>query len=338
MKESLLLDDNNRYSFLPIVPGRESIIQSYRNQQASFWIASQVDMSEDKTHWREGILYPNTTDKDRIIMNENAKLFITQVLAFFSGSDILVVKNLDENFIDEMKWLEVKAAYGFQSMMEMVHSEAYALQIDTLVSSSVEKEKLFNAIEHIPCVAKKADFVYKYMDREKSLAIRLIAFCCIEGILFSGEFCAIFWLKSLNRMPGLSRYNDLISKDENMHTELGYLLYTKYIKNKLSEIEVHDIIKSAVDVEIEFITEAIPCSMIGMNKKDMADYIKFVSNSLCLNLGYNKIYSKISNPFSFMNKISLELKQNFFEGKPTNYNIAISTDPTKNSYSEDAEF
>lgn len=337
MDEPLLLEDN-RYSFLPIVHGREPIIQSYRNQQASFWIASQVDMSEDKVHWREGILYPNTKDAEKTKMNESARLFITQILAFFSGSDILVVKNLDENFIDEIGWIEAKAAYGFQSMMEMVHSEAYALQIDTLISNSKEKERLFNAIEHIPCVAKKADFVYKYMDKSKLLATRLIAFCCIEGILFSGEFCAIFWLKSLNKMPGLSKYNDLISKDENLHTEFGCLLYTKYIKNKLSEEEVYEIISSSVDVEIEFITEAIPCSMIGMNKKNMSDYIKFVANSLCLNLGYNELYPKVTNPFGFMNKISLELKGNFFECRVTNYNVATSADPTKNTYSEDSPF
>lgn len=338
MQEPLLIPDLKRYSTIPIIPGREPIVESYERQQASFWIAKQVDMSEDKIHWREGLLYPNTTEQHHMDMNEKAKEFILYILAFFSSSDLLVIQNLDENFIDEMKWLEVKKTYAFQSMMEYVHSDAYGLQIDTLITDPSTKKKIFNAVEEIPCVAKKAKWIYNYMNRTNNFATRLIAFACVEGILFSGEFCAIFWLKSMNKMPGLSKYNDLISKDEGMHTDFACLLYTKYIQNKLTEKEVYTIIKSAVAVECEFILEAIPCSMIGMNKKNMEIYIKFVANRLCLQLGYNEAYPTIENPFSFMNKISLELKQNFFEGRPTNYNIATVSDQTKNKYSDDAEF
>jgi len=338
MQEPLLMSDENRYSFLPIPSGREPILQSYRNQQASFWMAHQVDMSEDKKDWDNGLIYPNTKDSEQIKINEAAKEFVLYILAFFSSSDLLVIQNLDENFINEMQWLEIKLVYNFQASMEYIHSEAYALQIDTLESNIENKNKLFNAVKEMPCVAKKADWVYKYMNRDKTFATRLIAFSCVEGILFSGEFCAIFWLKSINKMPGLTRYNDLISKDEGMHTDFACLLYTKYIANKLTEKEVHEIISSAVDIECEFILDAISCSMIGMNRRDMKNYIQFVANRLSLQLGYSEIYPKIENPFSFMHKISLECKQNFFEGRPTQYNVATVTDPKKNIYNDCADF
>ncbi len=338
MEEPLLIADKSRYSFLPIAKGREPIMESYRNQQSSFWMAFQVDMSEDKKQWNTGLLYPNTTNPEQIKMNAAAKEFIMYILAFFSSSDLLVIQNLDENFIDEMKWFEVKLVYNFQGSMEYVHSEAYALQIDTLESDEDNKHKLFNAIKEMPCVTKKANWVYKYMNRDTRFAVRLIAFACIEGILFSGEFCAIFWLKSLNKMPGLSRYNDLISKDEGMHTDFACLLYTKYIVNKLPEEELHEIVSSAVAVECEFILDAIPCNMTGMKKENMKTYVQFVANRLCLQLGYSPLYHKIENPFPFMNKISLECKQNFFEGRPTQYNTAAVEIVEKNKYSEDLEF
>lgn len=336
--EPLFMEDPERYSTLPILPGREPIIKLYEKQQASFWKAKQVDMSEDQKHWKEGLLYPNTTEPDQIHMNEKAKEFISYILAFFSSADLLVIKNLDENFTRTMKWLEVQKTYDWQRSMEYVHSDAYALQIDALITDPNTKTKIFNAIKEIPCVTKKAEWIYHYMDATVDDITKLVALACLEGILFSGEFCAIFWLKSINRMPGLSKYNDLISKDEGMHTDFACLLYTNYVRGVLSEARIHEIIKSAVDVECEFILEAISCSMIGMNKTHMETYIKFVANRLCLQLGYNEAYPKIENPFSFMNKISLELKQNFFEGRPTNYNIATVSDTSKNIYSDDADF
>jgi len=350
-KEPLLQADNDRYSFLPIITGRECIIEEYKKQLSSFWIATQVDMKIDKKHWEEGLLYPNTTDKNKMKQNESAKTFIKMILAFFSGSDILVLQNLDENFIDEMKWLEVKAAYGFQSAMEMIHSEAYSLQIEELITDEVEKNKLFNAIKEIPAVTKKAEWVKKYMNRHavekkygcKSFAVRLVAFAAIEGIMFSGEFAAIFWLINKNRMPGLVDYNDLISKDEGMHTDFACLLYTRFIKNTLTKEEMYEIINEATLIEIEFITDAISCDMIGMNKDDMGLYIKFVSNRLLLQLGYDIMYrdvkgNAIENPFSFMEFINLPKKKNFFEGRPTNYNIASKEISGSNIFSENAEF
>ena len=346
-----LLRDEDRFSYLPIIPGRQPIINEYKRQQLSFWIATQVDMKEDKVHWKEGILYPNTKDKNEIEKNKSAKEFITLILAFFAGSDVLVLQNLDENFIGEMTWLEVKAAYGWQSVMEMIHSEAYSIQINELISNNVEKNKLFNAIKEIPSVTKKAEWVYKYMDVDmvnkqygkKSLATRIIAFAGIEGIMFSGEFAAIFWLWRKNRMPGLVNFNDLISKDEGMHTDFACLLYTKYIVNKLTQQEVYNIIDELTQVEIEFITQAISCDMIGMNRDDMAIYIKFVANRLLKQLGYDELYKNINrtpleNPFPFVELVVLSKKKNFFEGRPTNYNLAIKDKSEDNFYSEDADF
>lgn len=351
VKEPLTHEDIYRFSYLPIEPGREDIIDEYKRQQLSFWVATQIDMKVDKQHWEEGILYPNTTNADEIKKNEAAKKFITLILAFFSGSDVLVLQNLDENFIGEMKWLEVKAAYGWQCVMEMIHSEAYSIQINELISNSDEKNELFNAIYNIKSVADKAEWVYDYMDVKyvnkvygfKSLAVRLVAFAAIEGIMFSGEFAAIFWLRRLNRMPGLAKYNDLISKDEGMHTDFACLLYRKYIVNKLTEKEIHKIVGELAQVEIEFITNAISCDMIGMNRSEMSIYIKFVANRLLIQLGYNEMYknendTKIENPFPFMELISLSQKSNFFEGRPTNYNLAITSNSDNNVFTEDADF
>lgn len=347
--EPLLQDDVNRFSYLPIKPGREHIINEYKRQMLSHWIATQVDMKTDKQHWKEGILYPDTTYPDEIEKNESAKKFITLILAFFSGSDVLVLQNLDENFISEMKWLEIKATYGWQSVMEMIHSEAYSIQINELITDDKEKEKLFNAIQEIPAVAEKAKWVYKYMNVKKvtkkyglkSLAVRLVAFAAIEGIMFSGEFAAIFWLRDKNRMPGLAKYNEFIARDEGMHTDFACLLYKKYIVNKLTEKEIFEIINDLTLVEIEFITNAISCDMIGMNKFDMTIYIKFVANRLLMQLGYKTLYydngKKIENPLSFMELIVYPNKTNFFEARPTNYNLAMTRNSKDNVFLDDID-
>ena len=344
--EPLSIEDVNRFTTFPIKKGRELIEEEYLKQQRSFWVKDQVSMKEDIVHWKEGLLYPNTTEIEEMKKNDSAKDFIKLILAFFSSADKLVIDNLDENFIQEMKWVEVSKAYTFQAMMEYTHSDAYGIQIDQLITDINEKEKTFKAIEEIDCVKKKAEFVFKYMNKEvvdkeykeKSLAIRIIAFAAIEGILFSGEFASIYWLQSLNRMPGLSDYNKLIAKDEGMHTDFACLLYNNYIVNKLTQNEIFNIINDATNVEIDFITSTISCDMIGMKKNDMTKYIKFVSNRLLIQLGYEELYKNIENPFPFMNNISLQTKSNFFERKPQEYNIAIVPESEGNIYSENSKF
>ena len=344
--EPLSIEDESRFTTFPIIKGRELIEEEYLKQQRSFWVRDQVSMKEDQIHWKEGLLYPNTIDLEEMKKNDSAKEFIILILAFFSSADKLVIDNLDENFMKEFKWLEVTKAYSFQMMMEYTHSDAYGIQIDQLITDIEEKEKIFKAIKKIDCVKRKAKFVFKYMNKktvdkeykEKSLAVRLIAFAAIEGILFSGEFASIYWLQSLNRMPGLADYNELISKDEGMHTDFACILYNNFIVNKLNQNEVFDIINDATNVEIEFITKAISCDMIGMKKHDMSLYIKFVSNRLLVQLGYNELYKNIENPFPFMNNISLQSKSNFFELKPQSYNIAIVPESEKNIFSENSKF
>jgi ribonucleoside-diphosphate reductase subunit M2 len=292
----------------------------YKKAEASFWTAEEVDLGEDHKHW--------------VTLNKNEQHFISHVLAFFASSDGIVLENLAVRFMGDVQLAEARAFYGFQIAMENIHSESYSLLIDTYIKNNDEKAKLFSAIDHFPCIKKKADWAQKWIkDNRSSFATRLVAFACIEGIFFSGAFCSIYWLKKRGLMPGLTFSNELISRDEALHTEFAVLLYSK-LQKKINKSRIHEIIKEAVDIEIEFICDALPCRLIGMNSELMSQYIKFVADRLLLQLGYDKIYN-VTNPFDFMELISLEGKTNFFERKVGEYGLANKTKTDVFEFSED---
>jgi ribonucleoside-diphosphate reductase subunit M2 len=246
------------------------------------------------------------------------------ILAFFAASDGIVLENLALRFMTDVQLSEARAFYGFQIAMENIHSQTYSLLIETYIKDSMEKDRLFNAIENFPCIQKKAQWAQKWIgDNRSSFAKRLVAFACVEGIFFSGAFCSIYWLKKRGLMPGLTFSNELISRDEALHTEFAILLYSKLIK-KMSKSKIHEIIKEAVEIEIEFICEALPCKLIGMNSQLMTQYIQFVADRLVVQLGYDKIYNA-TNPFDFMELISIEQKTNFFESRVSDYALANKT-------------
>jgi len=284
-----------------------------------FWRAEEIDLSKDIKHW--------------VTLNQNEQHFIKHILAFFAASDGIVLENLGQRFMNEVQLAEARAAYGFQIMMENVHSETYSLLIDTLVKEEREKTKLFEAINNFPCIKKKADWSIKWInDKRSSFATRLIAFACVEGIFFSGSFCSIYWLKKRGLMPGLTFSNELISRDEGMHTDFAVLLFSK-LEKKPKRAKILEIFKDAVEIEKEFICEALPCKLIGMNSKLMSQYIEFVADRLLVQLGYNKHY-KTSNPFDFMEMISLEGKTNFFEKRVGDYSLS-SGQKTDEAFSMD---
>lgn len=301
----MLLQDDNRYVMFPIKS--QPVWNMYKKALESFWRCEEVDLSKDLTHW------------DTLTHNE--KHFVSHILAFFAASDGIVLENLAVRFMSDVKMAEVRAFYGFQIAMENIHSEMYSLLIETYIKDNIEKDKLFNAVDNFPCIKKKAEWALKWSgDKRSSFATRLIAFACVEGIFFSGAFCSIYWLKKRGLMPGLTFSNELISRDEALHTEFAVLLYTM-LNKQLKKDRVHDIIKEAVSIEQEFITEALPCRLIGMNDKLMNEYIEFVADRLCVQLGYKKIYNT-QNPFSFMEMISIEGKTNFFERRVGEYALA----------------
>jgi ribonucleoside-diphosphate reductase subunit M2 len=286
----------------------------YKKQIDCFWRAEEIDLSKDLTNWES--------------LNGDERHFISMILAFFAASDGIVLENLASRFMSEIQVSEARAFYGFQIAMENIHSETYSLLIETYIKDKDEKSRLFNAIEHFPCIKKKSDWAQKWIhDNRSSFATRLVAFACVEGIFFSGAFCSIYWLKKRGLMPGLTFSNELISRDEALHCEFAILLYSKLLK-KVDKARIHELIKEAVDIETEFICEALPCRLIGMNSELMSQYIRFVADRLCVQLGYKKIYN-VSNPFDFMELISLEGKTNFFERKVGEYSLA-------NKKSEDA--
>ena len=306
--EFLLQEVENRFTLFPIqIP---KAYEMYKKAVATFWVVEDVQLGNDLYDWDNKL-------------NDNERNFIKNVLAFFAGSDGIVLENLAERFMKDIQHPEIRAFYGFQIAIENVHSEMYSLLIDTYIKDADEKSRLFNAITTIPCVSKKAKWAQKWIhDKKSSFPVRLIAFAIVEGIFFSGSFCAIYWLKKRNLMPGLTLSNEWISSDEGMHTDFAITLsHMISDENAVPEEIVHSMFKEAVEIELEFITESIPCAMIGMNSKLMGQYIKYVADYLVIQLGYDAIY-KVTNPFEFMELISLEGKTNFFESKNSSYNKA----------------
>ena len=300
--EPLLQDNKDRFVIFPIQ--HNDIWQFYKNAEASFWTAEEVDLSPDLHDWQNKL-------------NDNERFFISRVLAFFAASDGIVNENLAINFLQEVQYPEARCFYGFQIMIENIHSEMYSLLIDTYVKDPAEKDYLLRAIETIPCVTKKAKWALRWITKG-SFAERLIAFAAVEGIFFSGSFCSIFWLKKRGLMPGLTFSNELISRDEGLHCDFACLLYVNHLQNKLSEETIREIIVDAVAIEKEFVTDALPVKLIGMNAELMCQYIEFVADRLLVALGCNKVWNA-TNPFDFMELISLQGKTNFFERRVGEY-------------------
>lgn len=315
LEEPLLKENKNRFVLFPIE--YDDIWQFYKQAEASFWTAEEIDLSSDLADWEK--------------LNEGERHFISHVLAFFAASDGIVNENLAQNFLEQVQYAEAKCFYGFQIMMENIHSETYSLLIDTYIKDQKEKDKLFNALETVPAVAKKGEWALRWIDNG-NFTERLLAFAAVEGIFFSGSFCSIFWLKKRGLMPGLSFSNELISRDEGLHCDFACLLYTEHIKNKLPEEQVLKIITDAVEIEKEFIIDALPVKLIGMNSDLMSQYIEFVADRLLVALGLKKHYNA-TNPFDFMEMISLQGKTNFFEKRVAEYQKAgvMKKDENKDS-------
>jgi len=305
ISEPLLAPDDNRFVMFPI--RYDDVWQMYKKQVDCFWRAEEIDLTKDLSHW-DGL-------------SNDERYYISMILAFFAASDGIVLENLAQRFMSDVQVSEVRAFYGFQIAMENIHSETYSVLIETYIKDNLEKDRLFKAIDNFPCIKKKSDWAQKWIhDNRSSFATRLVAFACVEGIFFSGAFCSIFWLKKRGLMPGLTFSNELISRDEALHCEFAILLYSKLIK-KMSKARIHEIIKEAVEIETEFICEALPCRLIGMNSQMMTQYIQFVADRLSVQLGYDKIYD-VSNPCDFMELISLDSKTNFFEKRLGDYALA----------------
>jgi ribonucleoside-diphosphate reductase beta chain len=319
--EPLLVENPHRFVLLPII--HDDIWHMYKKHEASFWTAEEIDLSQDLKDWDH--------------LNEGERHFISHVLAFFAASDGIVNENLAANFLHEVQYPEAKCFYGFQVMMENIHSETYSLLIDTYIKDTATKHHLLNAIETVPCVQKKAQWALRWI-KSNNFAERLVAFAAVEGIFFSGSFCAIFWLKKRGLMPGLSFSNELISRDEGLHCDFACLLYTRHLQNKLSQARVLEIITDAVAIEQEFICEALPVDLIGMNAKLMSQYIEFVADRLLVELGYAKHYHA-TNPFDFMEMISLQGKTNFFEKRVGEYQKAgVMSEKSTPKFSLDEDF
>lgn len=300
--EPILQENKDRFVIFPIK--HQDIWEWYKKQEACIWTAEEIDLHQDLSDWNNKL-------------NDDEKYFIKHILAFFAASDGIVNENLAENFVNEVQYPEAKFFYGFQIMMENIHSETYSLLIDTYIKDPVEKDKLFHAVDTVPCVGKKADWALRWISNG-SFAERLIAFAAVEGIFFSGSFCSIFWLKKRGLMPGLSFSNELISRDEGLHCDFACMLYSDHVKNKLPKETVTKIITDAVVIEKEFVSDAIPVRLIGMNSDLMCQYIEFCADRLLLALGCDKFYNA-TNPFDFMEMISLQGKTNFFEKRVAEY-------------------
>jgi len=321
--EPLLKENKDRFVVFPIQ--HNDIWQFYKKHEASFWTAEEIDLHADLADWNDKL-------------NDDERYFIKHVLAFFAASDGIVNENLAENFLHEVQYTEARFFYGFQIAVENIHSETYSLLIDTYIKDPIEKDKLLHAIETVDCVKKKADWALRWISKG-NFAERLVAFAAVEGIFFSGSFCSIFWLKKRGLMPGLSFSNELISRDEGLHCDFACMLYTKHLINKLPKKTVEKIITDAVVIEKEFVTDSLPVNLIGMNAKLMQQYIEFVADRLLVELGNEKVYNA-TNPFDFMDMISLQGKTNFFEKRVGDYQKAGVMNQTKdgNKFSLDADF
>jgi ribonucleoside-diphosphate reductase beta chain len=302
MTEPILAENKDRFVIFPIK--HNDIWEYYKKSEASFWTAEEIDLSNDLSDWNNKL-------------NDNERHFVKHVLAFFAASDGIVNENLAINFLNEVQYPEARFFYGFQIMMENIHSETYSLLIDTYIKDPIEKDKLLHAVETVPCVGKKAEWALTWI-QNGTFAERLIAFAAVEGIFFSGSFCSIFWLKKRGLMPGLSFSNELISRDEGLHCDFACLLYADHVQNKLPKEQVTKIITDAVEIEKEFVSDAIPVRLIGMNSDLMCQYIEFCADRLLLALGCDKFYNAV-NPFDFMEMISLQGKTNFFEKRVAEY-------------------
>ncbi len=320
--EPLLTENPNRFVIFPIQ--HQDIWDFYKMSEASIWTAEEIDLHQDISDWENKL-------------NDNEKHFIKHVLAFFAASDGIVNENLAENMVNEVQYTEAKFFYGFQIMMENIHSETYSLLIDTYIKDNKEKDFLFNAIDNLSCVKKKAEWALKWIDSE-SFAERLIAFAAVEGIFFSGSFCSIFWLKKRGLMPGLTFSNELISRDEGMHCDFACLLYSSHIVNKLPKSTIQTIITDAVEIEKEFVSDSLPVNLIGMNAVLMCQYIEFVADRLLAQLGNDKIYN-VENPFPWMDMISIDGKTNFFEKRVAEYQKAgVTASREDQAFSLDSDF
>jgi ribonucleoside-diphosphate reductase subunit M2 len=318
--EPILCPSDARFVMFPIQ--YDDIWNMYKISVDCFWRPEEIDLAKDMNHWK--LLTPDETH------------FISMILAFFAASDGIVVENLATRFMNDVQISEARAFYGFQIAMENIHSHTYSLLIETYIQDSATKNRLFNAIQHFPCIEKKARWTQKWISGHDNFATRLVAFACVEGIFFSGAFCSIFWLKKRGLMPGLTFSNELISRDEALHCEFAILLYSKLV-NKLGVKELHQLVKEAVEIENEFICSALPCKLIGMNMGLMTQYIKFVGDRLCAQLGCPKIYN-VANPFDFMELISLDAKCNFFDKRNDSYALANVTETTDDFAMEESDF
>ena len=321
--EPILQENKNRFVIFPIK--HHDIWDWYKKMEASFWTAEEIDLSSDLNDWNN-------------VLSADEKYFIKHILAFFAASDGIVNENLAENFVSEVQYAEAKFFYGFQIMMENIHSETYSLLIDTYVKDEQEKNDLFNALEVFPAIKKKADWALKWIE-SPSFAERLIAFAAVEGIFFSGAFCSIYWLKKRGLMPGLTFSNELISRDEGVHCDFAVHLHNHHLINKVPKERIREIIVDALNIEREFITESLPVSLIGMNAGLMTQYLEFVADRLLVELGCEREYNT-ANPFDFMDMISLQGKTNFFEKKVAEYQKAgvMNTDENANKISFTADF
>ena len=321
--EPILQENKNRFVIFPIK--HHDIWEWYKKMEASFWTAEEIDLSQDLNDWNNKL-------------SNDEKYFIKHILAFFAASDGIVNENLAENFVNEVQYAEAKFFYGFQIMMENIHSETYSLLIDTYVKDEAEKAELFNALEVFPAIKKKADWALKWIESD-SFAERLIAFAAVEGIFFSGAFCSIYWLKKRGLMPGLTFSNELISRDEGVHCDFAVHLHNHHLINKVPKDRIKEIIVDALDIEREFVTESLPVSLIGMNAVLMTQYLEFVADRLLVELGCDRVYGS-ANPFDFMDMISLQGKTNFFEKRVAEYQKSgvMNTDSDAQKISFDADF
>lgn len=323
--DRILSERKDKYVFFPIDPEMKEVYEFYKKAKALFWVPEEVDLSIDKRQWEA--------------LNNDEQFFIKNVLAFFAASDGIVNENLCLNFSTEVQPSEVKAYYAMQIGIEAIHSEMYSLLIDTLITDPKEQQRLFNAVEEVPCVKRKADWALKWLASDAPFAQRLIAFACIEGIHFSGSFCAIYWLKKRGLMPGLAHSNELISRDEGQHRDFACLIHSLLNEESKCKPEtIREIVREAVEIEKEFVADSLPVSLIGMNSNQMTTYIEFVADHLLSTLGLSKIYN-VQNPFPWMDLISLEGKTNFFERRVSEYQKAnVSTGGENNTFSMDEDF